>query len=234
MRELPNITPETLVFLEWLSGTAWVLRNEQLVAIWCNDAYAQLAKTTREKVIGTDLTDVIPLQAARDREASYIRAMETQKPIRSIQFSADDRMLSILFPINERAFGHKGVLCMLQEDPAITDIDPLEIDVILESPVLDKLAALSTAELRVLYHLACGRTTFEISKQLFRSTKTIENHIASIHNKIGTKSRGELVQFASGRGLKKYSPEEWEAIITNPVTKHYIPSKQQDPPNETV
>lgn len=232
MRQLPNITPETLVFLEWLSGTAWVLRNEQLVAIWCNDAYAQLAKSTREQVIGTNLADVIPLQAAQDREASYIRAMETQRPIRSIQFSADDRMLSILFPINEHAFGHKGVLCMLQEDPVITDINPMEIDVIVKSAVLNQLAALTTSELRVLYHLACGRSTLEISEQLFRSNKTVENHIANIHNKIGTKSRGELVQFASGRGLKKYTPEEWEAIITNPVTKSY--SKHVDPPEPST
>lgn len=229
MRQIPDITPKTLTLLEWLSGTAWVLRNEDLVATWCNDAYAQLAKSTHDEVIGSRLTDIMPEQAARDREASYILALSSKKPVRSIQFSADDRMLSILFPIDEQAFGYKGVLCLIQEAPEITEMDPSEIDVMVQSPVLDRLAALSTAELRVLYHLACGRSTLEISKQLFRSTKTIENHIASIHNKIGSKSRGELVQFASGRGLKKYTPEEWEAIITNPVAKNYISPKQQLP-----
>ena len=227
-KQTPTITPEILGMLEWLSGTGWILRDESFVAIWCNEAYARFGGLTRDDIVGTRLTDFISQEAARDRERSYSAAIEEQRPVTNIQFNGDDRMLSIVFPIDEESFGYKGVLCMIQEAPRVLDADLDVIDTVVESPVLVRLASLSTAELRVLYYLAHGNTTQQISKSIFRSTKTIENQIASIHRKVGTATRGELVQFASGRGIEKYTPDEWEAIINSERSEYEIAKPESD------
>lgn len=213
-KQTPKVTPEMLGLLEWLSGSGWILRNEDFVAIWCNEAYAAIGNLKPEDVVGTKLADYIGDDAAKDRERSYSVAIEENRPVTNIQFTGDDRMLSMIFPIDEEAFGHKGVLCMIQEAPRGDNLKLKEIETVVQSPVFVQLAALSTAELRVLYYLARGNSTQQISEKLFRSTKTVENQISNIHRKIGTKSRGELVQFASGRGIEKYTPDEWESIIT--------------------
>jgi DNA-binding CsgD family transcriptional regulator len=226
--QTPKITPETLEFLEWHMGTGWVLRDEHFVAIWCNNTYARFGGFPREKIIGTRLSDFIGEQAAKDREHAYAVAINEHRPVSNIQFNGDDRMLSTVFPIDEESFGHKGVLCMIQETPKTYPIELDDVDTIIQSPVFTKLASLSTAELRVLYYLANGNTTQEISERLFRSTKTIENQISSIHKKIGTATRGELVKFASGRGIEKYTPDEWESIITAPSS--IFPSHSEPQP----
>ena len=214
----PKITPETLEFLEWHLGVGWVLRDEQYIAKWCNETYSRFGGFPREKIIGTRLSDFIAEPAAKDRERSYEIAINENRPVSNIQFNGDDRMISTIFPIDEESFGHKGVLCMIQEAPKTYTIELDEVEHIVKSPVFSKLAPLSTAELRVLYYLASGSSTQEISSQLFRSMKTIENQISSIHKKLGTSSRGELVKFASGRGIERYSPEEWESIITGSIS----------------
>lgn len=35
-RQTPRITPDMLDLLSWTAGTGWVLRDERLVARWCN------------------------------------------------------------------------------------------------------------------------------------------------------------------------------------------------------
>lgn len=141
--------------------------------------------------------------------------MEENRPVTNIQFSGDDRLISTVFPIEEQLFGHRGALCMIQEAPKVFDNDHTTIDLIVESPVFLRLAPLSTSELRILYHLAKGKTTQQIASDLFRSNKTVENQISNMHKKLGTSSRGQLVQFASGRGIEKYTPDQWETIITS-------------------
>lgn len=228
--QTPKITPETLPFLEWHMGTGWVLRDEHFVAIWCNDTYARFGGFPRERIIGTRLSDFISEQAAKDRERAYEIAIIENRPVSNIQFNGDDRMLSTVFPIDEESFGHKGVLCLIQEAPKTYTLELGDVESIIQSPVFTKLATLSTAELRVLYYLANGNTTQEIAERLFRSIKTVENQISSIHKKVGTATRGELVNFASGRGIEKYTPEEWESIITGPIS--IFPMHTQPDPDE--
>jgi DNA-binding CsgD family transcriptional regulator len=225
-RQTPTITPELLSILEWLSGTGWILRDDAFVAVWCNDAYARFNGLKPADIVGTRLRDFISEEAAQDREASYTIAIEERRPVTNIQFNGDSRTLSIVFPIDKESFGHSGVLCMIQEAPRVIDHDLDIIDTIIKSPVLNRLVSLSIAELRILYYLAGGNSTTQISKTLSRSAKTIENQIASIHKKVGTTTRGELVQFVCGRGIEKYTPDEWEAIINSERAQFEIRSPE--------
>ena len=83
----------------------------------------------------------------------------------------------------------------------------------LRTPCLDDLAALTNAELRTLYDLACGASNSETADRQFRSVRTIENHVESIHKKLGTTTRSALVRFATERGVHGFSPDEWDRIV---------------------
>ena len=78
----------------------------------------------------------------------------------------------------------------------------------------DRRRLYSTAEMRVMYYIARGLSTREIASELHRSERTIENHIGSIHAKLNTSSRAQLVKYAVDRGIHGFPVEHWECIIT--------------------
>ena len=55
---------------------------------------------------------------------------------------------------------------------------------------------LSNRELEILQLLAKGFTNKEISEQIFLSVKTVEAHRSKIYQKLGLKSRADLVEYA--------------------------------------
>jgi DNA-binding CsgD family transcriptional regulator len=62
-------------------------------------------------------------------------------------------------------------------------------------------ALLSRRELEVLHLLADGRTNQEIAATLFISPNTVNNHVASILNKLGLDSRTAAATYAVRHGL---------------------------------
>lgn len=60
---------------------------------------------------------------------------------------------------------------------------------------------LSQRETEVLRLTALGHTSIEIAPLLHLSRRTVEAHRASVHRKLGTRTRAELVQFALARHL---------------------------------
>lgn len=70
-----------------------------------------------------------------------------------------------------------------------------------ESDTGDPYEALSDREREVLLLLAQGRTLKEIGEMLHLSPKTVDFHRANIMEKLGLKSRTELVQYALRRKL---------------------------------
>ncbi|HYV37833.1 MAG TPA: response regulator transcription factor [Gemmataceae bacterium] len=60
---------------------------------------------------------------------------------------------------------------------------------------------LSQREREVLTYLAQGHTNQEIADQLFLSVKTIETYRARLTDKLGLRTRAELVRYAQGIGL---------------------------------
>ncbi|MEO2482674.1 response regulator transcription factor, partial [Eggerthella lenta] len=55
---------------------------------------------------------------------------------------------------------------------------------------------LSNRELEILQLLAKGFTNKEISEQIFLSVKTVEAHRSKIYQKLGLKTRADLVDYA--------------------------------------
>jgi len=68
--------------------------------------------------------------------------------------------------------------------------------------------ALSPKEERVLYLLALGNTNAEIARGSHVSLRTVESHRSRIYQKLGIRTRAELVQYARKVGLLGESPRE--------------------------
>lgn len=204
---------ESLAVLGCLSGVGAVVRDEQLCLVWCNDAYVRLSDRPESELLGTRMGRYIPKAAAAEREAVLTRVLGSGVAESFFQFGADKRLLCHVIPCDPESFGHTGVLVLLQEAPLGTALaDEVRLPV-LSTPCLDRLGLLSPSELRALYHLSLGRSTADIAEVLCRATKTVEKHIESVHRKLGTSSRAEIVRLASERGLQSFSADEWESII---------------------
>ena len=67
-----------------------------------------------------------------------------------------------------------------------------------------QLDLLTPREREVCTLLAYGHTNTEIAKKLHISERTIETHRTNLLNKLGMKSRAELVRFAIDHGLLKF------------------------------
>lgn len=65
----------------------------------------------------------------------------------------------------------------------------------------DRPNGLSERELEVLRMIALGNTNAEIAAALFVSVRTVETHRAHIQQKLGLRSRSELVRYALDHGL---------------------------------
>lgn len=79
----------------------------------------------------------------------------------------------------------------------------LAAQLIMESGRESKVQAgkLSAREVEVLQLIALGYTQQEIAERLSLSTKTVETHKARISEKLGTRTRAELVRYAINNGL---------------------------------
>ena len=62
-------------------------------------------------------------------------------------------------------------------------------------------AGLSAREVEVLRLVAKGRTNARIADELFISPRTVNAHMGSVYNKIGSHSRAEAARFASEHSL---------------------------------
>ncbi|MFZ5852591.1 MAG: response regulator [Actinomycetota bacterium] len=60
---------------------------------------------------------------------------------------------------------------------------------------------LSERETQVLARIALGYTNAEIARELYLSVRTVETHRAHVHQKLGARTRAELVRFAREAGL---------------------------------
>jgi DNA-binding NarL/FixJ family response regulator len=63
------------------------------------------------------------------------------------------------------------------------------------------LEGLTQREIEVLQMLANGASTFEVARKLYISAKTVKNHLAHIHAKLGVESRTQAVAKAVKLGL---------------------------------
>ncbi|MEQ9208009.1 MAG: LuxR C-terminal-related transcriptional regulator [Phycisphaerales bacterium] len=166
-----------------------------------------------EDMMGTRLSDVLPACAARERELIHQQVMSTGVPHSHYQLSSDSRVLCSVFPLDAEAFGHQGILAVVKDARLEPRTVPMKRFPVLKTPVFQQLDVLSTRELEVFYFVGLGLSTREIAAQMNRAEKTVEHHVNSIHTKLDTHTRSQLVRFASERGIQAFSPTEWSFIV---------------------
>ena len=66
----------------------------------------------------------------------------------------------------------------------------------------------STAEINIIEHLVKGMTSEEIGKAIFRSTRTVEDYIAQLREKLNVKSKSQLVQKLLSSEFIAYVPNK--------------------------
>lgn len=209
------IRPDDFQILEHIPGIIGVARDEELRMFWCTKAFYRLVGyiESSQDMMGKTLDEIIPKSAAKERTDIFRRVMDEHIVISNIQFSDDIRMMITVFPLDPQAFGHRGVLSVIKDAPGDVRLQSDRELPILASPCLSQLNALTSKELIVLWHLATGISTNEIAAHLCRSPKTVENHINSIHTKLGTHLRSELVRYACERGIQSFTIDQWEKIV---------------------
>ncbi len=215
LKKTRAIRPDDFELFAQIPEIACIARDDQSRVIWHTPLFYRWpgVMLSDDQIMGTTVEEVIPGAAAQERIKINNRVMETGIFESHYQLSADRRILCSIFPLDTEAFGHKGVFVVLKESPyKIESINLSEIPVI-STPNLDRLSALSGRELEVLHFVASGMTTHEIAERICRADKTIEHHVNSIHGKLGTHSRAQLVRFASERGIQSFSDEEWASIV---------------------
>lgn len=212
--EHTRVTPHSLGTLQSIDGLRSLVRDDELRLRWCDASYAAMCGLTPEDIIGTTMHDLLPAPAAREREALMRRVIETGDAASVVQFGGDKRLMCRLLPIDAESFGYSGVLCMITDGPLTNDGrgEP-DTTILVRTPCLGDLAVLTKAELRTLFDIACGRSNQDTADRQFRSVRTIENHVESIHKKLGTSTRSALVRYATERGVHGFTAEEWDEIV---------------------
>lgn len=210
-----SIRPDDLEIIEQIPGIIGVARDANLKLIWCTCGFYRILDVVQESqdLKGSTLQDILTPTAALEREKIQRRVMETGEVISHYQISADARVLCTIFPLDEQAFGHAGVLAIIKDAPIDARLCHDSDIPVLASPHLAQLNALSSRELEILHYIAKGMSTNDIASTLNRSSKTIEKQVNSIHTKLDTHSRAELVRYATERGIQSFTDEDWTAIV---------------------
>lgn len=98
-----------------------------------------------------------------------------------------------------RVLSRRGAWVVLHGAPLRGD-DPDRVAVIIEPanpdrilPLLMSVYGLTERERQVVGLVLTGRTTKQIASRLFVSTNTVQQHLTSIFDKVGVRSRGDLV-----------------------------------------
>lgn len=214
----PAITycsPDMFKPLDGYPGVCALARDMDMRLLWCNAEYARMCKRSPEQLIGTTMHDLMTPEMADERKARMLEIWHSGKPGRYFQVWQDHRYLTTIWRLDPKWRGKEGLFVMIARavahDSAEMALGPVDV---ISTPHLDQLEKLSRREMEVLYLTALGMSTDEIAKHIHRAPKTVENHIASITEKMNFKRRTELVKFAAQRGLTAFAEHEWAKIAS--------------------
>ncbi len=194
-------------------GVCAIARDMRMHILWCNDEYARMCGKRVEELKGTTLHDLMTKEMADERRDHMLEIWNSGRPGRYVQVWQDHRYLTTVWRLAPVSFGCDGVFVLMTRSTMnqMSGLDMVDVGLI-TTPHLDLLGKLSRRELEVLYHTAMGMSTEDIAKHIHRASKTVENHIASIMDKMGYQRRTELVRFAVERGILGFAESEWSRI----------------------
>lgn len=165
---------------------------------WCYELLDDDAGTDDAHLTILDFTSYAELDDLTDTERQYL-CKEKGYKILVLLKSSQTKLISELY--------HHSTCSVLSTDERLFRVRELvdsslkkrrfisvQIVVSLQHPpVPEALVSLTTAEIRVLSHLRHGKRGQEISKELFRSQKTISTHKRSIMKKLGVSNEMGLL-----------------------------------------
>ena len=89
-------------------------------------------------------------------------------------------------------------------DPSVTDRVFARIREARRKERADAFANLTRQEMRILTHIAEGKTNREIGKALHLSEKTVRNYVSEILSKLGVTSRAQAAAYAARHRVEDY------------------------------
>ena len=169
-----------------------------------NDRAVEMFLAEGAKVeAGQSLWELFPEPWVKERQDLVRRVLETDEPLALRSIRRGVRIQSTFYPVHDEDDKPTSVLVFSVpgETAVRKEQDGMEI---VESGIVDlgDLDRLTRREIEVLALMGHGMGRLEIAEKLYRSPKTVDNHMASIGGKLGVANRAELVQIATRAGLK--------------------------------
>jgi len=181
-----------------------LLVDAELRIHFINRRSAELfAPVDGKMTIGASLWDLFPESWARERERIYQKALAEHRTLVIRHIRRGKRIQSTCHLIYGEEDDPQALLVFTVAGETEVPEDDSELEVI-ESGVVDlgPLDRLTRRELEVLALVGHGMGREQIARTLYRSPKTVDNHMAAISAKLGSANRAELVKIASTAGLR--------------------------------
>lgn len=154
-----------------------------------------------EDLIGRSLVDLYGDLWAAERIAAFREILRSGKPVVVRHIRNGQRLQSTIRVITapDVTPARFSVLTTLGRH----EVDPADGFHVMESDLvhLGPLESLTHRELEVLALVGHGMTSVQIGETLFRSPRTIEQHLSSIREKLHAASRIEIAGYAQRAGL---------------------------------
>lgn len=159
-------------------------------------------ETTPETIIGRTLPDLYGEEWAAERLRVFERIEETGRPMIMRHIRNGQRLQSTIHLLSTDDDAPSTFLVVTSEGEH--DPEPDRLIEVFESNVvhLGPLDPLSQRELEVLALVGHGMTAKQIGAALFRSHRTIEQHIESLRAKLHVARREQLAEIAHRAGLQ--------------------------------
>lgn len=165
---------------------------------------AAMFDDTPEKYVRRNLYDLFP-KAWVDERARLLQAAHADgrpRLLRSIRNGLQIETTITPLGSDDPSQPPRFLLVTVEGEHEIDAVDGLSEVVESAYAHLGPLDVLTARELEVLALVKQGLTNREIGKLLFRSAKTVENHIGTINQKLHTSSRVQMALIAQHAGLE--------------------------------
>lgn len=168
-------------------------------------------------LVGSRSSSIFGPAGGIERDALELKALETNTPIEFVQVWRGSRVLTRV--MSGSIPGRPGPVLAIafMPQPAISEPPAQPPIHVVETSHLGPFASLSRRELEVLYLVGVGSRTTIAADRLFRSEKTISNHLTRILRKLNLQSRAGLARLVAERGLLLFTFDEWSRIAAKAV-----------------
>lgn len=210
MHRPARLAVDDFILLAQVPNAVVIVRNERGETVWTSPYSVKDLMDDATVPPLARAADCLRSEVAAVVEAMVSRTRERQETFEYLQVIRGRCCFTRLVPLTGRDGADcVGIFLMPMLGPLASRWTGVGC---ISKPELGRLGSLSPRELEVVWYLAQGRSVKEVAAAMFRSVKTVENHIASIHRGLGVQSRAELVRDSVERGLTAVDLKTWLTI----------------------